>query len=94
MTGQSLMIRFVNPPSLPRPFGSSHVTEASGSRTVYVSGQVALDRSGNMVGPGDLRAQTQQVFANLKAVLTARRYQRRDPIRWGRCIMSPCLRPY
>ena len=71
MTSHYLMIRFVNPSSLPRPVGYSHIAEASGGKTVYVSGQVALDRSGNLIGPGDLRAQTQQVFTNLKAALEA-----------------------
>ncbi|MBI5563824.1 MAG: RidA family protein [Chloroflexi bacterium] len=71
MTGQSQSIRFVNPIDLPRPFGYSHVAEVSGGKTIYLSGQVALDRSGNLIGPGDLRAQTQQVFANLNAALEA-----------------------
>ncbi len=71
MTDQSQSIRFVNPPDLPRPFGYSYVAEVSGGKTIYLSGQVALDRSGNLIGPGDLRAQTQQVFANLNAALAA-----------------------
>lgn len=33
--------------------------------TVYVSGQVALDGEGRLVGPGDLRAQTTQALDNL-----------------------------
>jgi reactive intermediate/imine deaminase len=37
--------------------------------TVYVSGQVALDPQGNLVGEGDMAAQTRQVFANIRAVL-------------------------
>ena len=36
---------------------------------VYISGQVALDVSGNIIGQGDYRAQIQQVFRNLKAAL-------------------------
>ena len=64
-------VRFVNPPNLPRPFGYSHVVEASSGKTIYISGQVALDRSGNLIGPGDMRAQTQQVFMNLKGALEA-----------------------
>jgi reactive intermediate/imine deaminase len=71
MTSQSESIRFVNPSDLPRSFGYSHIAEVSGGKTVYLSGQVALDRSGNLIGPGDLRAQTQQVFTNLKAALEA-----------------------
>ncbi len=68
---QSQRVRFLNPIDLPRPFGYSHVAEVSGGKTIYLSGQVALDRSGTLIGPGDLRAQTQQVFENLKAALVA-----------------------
>lgn len=71
MPHQSQMIRFVNPPTLPHPFGYSHVAEVLGGKTIYLSGQVALDHSGNLIGPGDLRAQAQQVFVNLKAALEA-----------------------
>ena len=38
-------------------------------RTLYISGQVPLDEKGNLVGPGDARAQTEQVFRNLKIAL-------------------------
>ena len=37
--------------------------------TIYVSGQVAMDESGNIVGKNDVRAQTRQVIANISAVL-------------------------
>jgi len=36
---------------------------------VFTSGQVAFDRSGNLVGKGDIRAQTRQVLENVKAVI-------------------------
>ena len=39
--------------------------------TVYTAGQVALDPDGNVVGPGDMKAQTRQVMENLKTVLEA-----------------------
>jgi len=39
--------------------------------TIYVSGQVAYDANGNLVGEGDIKAQTRQVFENIKTVLTA-----------------------
>jgi enamine deaminase RidA (YjgF/YER057c/UK114 family) len=51
------------------PLGYSHVVEARGGRTIYVSGQVALDEKGELVGPRNFRAQTVQVFENLKARL-------------------------
>jgi enamine deaminase RidA (YjgF/YER057c/UK114 family) len=61
----------INPDALSAPRGYSHVVIASGGRTIYVSGQVPLDRTGALVGAGDLAAQTQQVFENLRAALSA-----------------------
>jgi enamine deaminase RidA (YjgF/YER057c/UK114 family) len=61
--------RYINPPTLGRPMGYTHVVEASGARTFYISGQVALDDSGNIVGEGDMGAQARQVFENLHTAL-------------------------
>ena len=63
------VIRFSNPPALAKPNGYSHIAEATGGKTIYLSGQIALDASGTLVGAGDMRAQAQQVFSNLKAAL-------------------------
>jgi reactive intermediate/imine deaminase len=62
-------IRFINPTTLAKPPGYTHVVEVKSGRTIYIAGQIALDSSGNIVGRGDFRAQTEQVFANLKAAL-------------------------
>src|SRR5438105_297642 len=62
---------FMNPPAIAAPSGYTHVVSARGQRIIYISGQVAIDRQGNLIGPGDLRAQAQQVFENLKAALSA-----------------------
>ncbi len=64
-------MRHINPPSLSTPRGYTHMVEASGGRTLYISGQIAVDKEGRLVGPGDLAAQTQQVFENLKSALAA-----------------------
>ena len=37
--------------------------------TIYVSGQVSMDSAGNVVGPGDMQAQTRQALENIKTVL-------------------------
>ena len=58
---------FPNPDN--KPSGFSPVTRAGD--TVYVSGQVAADAQGNVVGKGDARAQTEQCFKNIEAALTA-----------------------
>jgi enamine deaminase RidA (YjgF/YER057c/UK114 family) len=49
----------------------SHVVVAEGRRTIFVSGQLARDRDGNVVGAGDMRAQIRQVGENIKAALAA-----------------------
>lgn len=66
-----MTIRYINPPTIAHPSGYTHVVEATGGRTIYISGQVALDASGNLVGEGDMRAQAQQVFENLHTALRA-----------------------
>lgn len=63
--------RFINPETLARPTGYSHVVETKGSRTIYIAGQIALDHQGNLVGLNDMRAQAEQVFQNLQAALAA-----------------------
>ena len=46
-------------------------TRMEGGRLLYVSGQVAWDAGGNIVGKGDVRAQARQAFENLRGVLAA-----------------------
>lgn len=69
--GSRSVIQRTNPPGLSTPTGYSHVVSAKGGRTVYVAGQVAFDAKGQLVGRGDLTAQTRQVFANLAVALKA-----------------------
>jgi len=54
---------------MPKSVGYSQVASVTGGRIVFIAGQVALDRSGNVVGKEDFRAQVQQVFENLKAAI-------------------------
>ena len=49
----------------------SHVVVVEGRRTIFIAGQLARDRHGNVVGKGDMRAQIRQVGENLKAALAA-----------------------
>jgi enamine deaminase RidA (YjgF/YER057c/UK114 family) len=58
-------VRFINR----APAGYSHVVEVKGGRTLYIAGQISVDKDGNLVGRGDFRAQVKQVFENLKARL-------------------------
>jgi reactive intermediate/imine deaminase len=58
-----------NAASVNTPPGYSHAVQAGG--LLFVSGQVAFDAAGEIVGVGDMRAQTRQAFRNLGAVLEA-----------------------
>ncbi|HEV2335837.1 MAG TPA: RidA family protein [Stellaceae bacterium] len=50
----------------------SHVVTVNGpGKTIYIAGQLARDLAGNIVGPGDMRAQMEQTFKNLEACLKA-----------------------
>ncbi len=51
-----------------KPYYSNCVRSDAGP-LLWISGQVALDRDGKMVGEGDLRAQAVQVLENIKGIL-------------------------
>ncbi len=61
-----------NPPELGTPPGYSQVVEISAGRIIFISGQTALNRNGDLVGKGDFAAQAEQVFGNLAVALEAR----------------------
>jgi len=64
-------IRFINPDALTKPPTYTQVVEVTGpGRVVYISGQLATGRDGNLVSR-DFRVQATQVFENLKAALAA-----------------------
>jgi reactive intermediate/imine deaminase len=68
---QGARLRHVNPPALSTPTGYTHVVAPQRGRLVFIAGQVSADKSGNVVGKGDFRAQTRQVFENLNAAVQA-----------------------
>jgi enamine deaminase RidA (YjgF/YER057c/UK114 family) len=66
----------IQPPSLHKRVVNghvlySHVVVAEGRRMVFIAGQLARDRDGNVVGKGDMRAQIRQVGENIKTALAA-----------------------
>jgi enamine deaminase RidA (YjgF/YER057c/UK114 family) len=66
-------LRFLQPEGSSRQAGYTHAVEVSlPGRIVYISGQMGLDGSGNVVGAvGDFKAQATQAFENLRAALAA-----------------------
>ncbi|HEX7115463.1 MAG TPA: RidA family protein [Steroidobacter sp.] len=68
-----MSIERINPPALYDSvrYGFSHATLQKGGKTLHLAGQVAWDAQTNVVGPGDVAAQTRQALANLKQVLAS-----------------------
>ena len=66
-----MALELVNPEGLPTPESYTQVVSATGSRLVFVAGQVADDADGNLVAPGDLAVQARQAFANVGRALAA-----------------------
>lgn len=66
--------KFLNPPDLPnwqQVFSQVAIVSVRNVRTIYVAGQVAVDERKNLIGEGDLRAQSDQAFTNLARALAA-----------------------
>ena len=82
------ILEAVNPPALARPHGYSHAYEVQGGKTLYIAGQVALDREGTLVGQGDLVAQFRQVCENLRAAVSARGGQLTDVVKLSVYVLS------
>ena len=65
-------VKRTNPPALSAPTGYTHIVEVTGPvKMIYISGQIAYDKDGKVVGAGDMKAQAEQVFKNLQAALGA-----------------------
>ena len=61
--------RYIYPEGLMRPPTYTPVVAARGGRTIYVSGQVPVNEKGELIGKGDLLAQTEQAFRNVDIAL-------------------------
>lgn len=64
-------IQHFNPRGVHQPTGYTHVVRVLNGDLLVISGQVALDADGHLVGERDLRAQATQVFENIKTILTS-----------------------
>ena len=64
-------VEHLRPADLLHNPGFSQVVVASGARTIYTAGQVAIDAQGAVVGAGDLAAQTTQAMRNVGLALAA-----------------------
>jgi enamine deaminase RidA (YjgF/YER057c/UK114 family) len=66
--GAAPNVRFINPPTMPKPPGYTQVVEANTpGRIVYIAGQLGYDAAGKQ--GGDFHTQATLVFENLKAAV-------------------------
>jgi enamine deaminase RidA (YjgF/YER057c/UK114 family) len=80
--------RFLSPPGLAPTNGWTHVVTSAGGKTIHVSGQVSVDERGQVVGKGDLKAQTEQTFANLDVALKAAGASFRDVVKMNLYVVG------
>ncbi len=64
-------IKLINPEGLPKVAAHRQVSLATGSKLVFMAGQVAWDADGALVGEGDLAAQVEQCYLNVGAAVAA-----------------------
>ena len=65
-------IRIWNPDTLGTPLGQySQITRVKASEFVFIAGQLACDKAGNIIGVDDFDRQCTQVFANIETALRA-----------------------
>lgn len=82
----------INPPTLAAPTGYSYAIKKSGT-PLFISGQVALDGAGKLVGENDAAAQTEQVLKNLQAVVEAAGGTLDDIVKITIFVTDPSYRP-
>ena len=82
-------VRYVDPEGLHKNPAFTNVVVVEGPvRTVHVGGQNAVDGSGNIVGKGDVAAQTEQVLANLRAALAAGGAGPEHVVKWNLLVVE------
>ena len=64
-----MAITLIDPEGLPRVDTPRQVSVATGSKMVFMAGQVAWDADGNTVGEGDLAAQVERCYLNVATAL-------------------------
>src|SRR5579863_2460157 len=72
--------QLINPPGLPKPRGFNHGVLTRGGNPLFLAGQDASDRQGQIVAPGDLVAQMEQALSNIETVVSAAGGTMRDVV--------------
>lgn len=82
-------VQYLNPDGLHKNPAFSQVVVASGNvKTIYVGGQDAVDASGNIVGKGDIKAQSEQALQNVQTALAAAGAKLEHVVKWNIYIVQ------
>jgi enamine deaminase RidA (YjgF/YER057c/UK114 family) len=84
--------QIINPSNMAAPTGYSYAVKKTGT-PVFIAGQVALDAQGRLVGEGDVAAQVEQVFQNLRTVVEACGGSMDDVVKINIYATDPAQRP-
>ncbi|MBI5354209.1 MAG: RidA family protein [Chloroflexi bacterium] len=83
-TSKNGQVQHINPDVLSKNPAFTNVISVTGNvKTIYIGGQDALDASGTVVGKGNIKQQTEQVFSNLQAALKAGGAELEHVIKWN-----------
>ena len=86
MQKEGISQTFINPDGLGKSSSYSQVVVSGG--TTYISGQVSVNEKGEVVGKGDLRAQTMQALENLRLCLTAAGLEFKDVVKMTTYVVN------
>ena len=90
--GSTDSVRYINPDSLNNNPAFTNVVVVEGNvRTVHIGGQDAINASGEIVGKGDIVAQTEQILANLRAALEAGGARPEHIIKWNLYVVGGAI---
>lgn len=79
--------RLTSAPGVSPGPGFAHAVSLSG-RLAFISGQVALDEGGQLVGAGDVAAQTRQALVNLHNIIVALGADWPDVVKFGWYVLD------
>jgi enamine deaminase RidA (YjgF/YER057c/UK114 family) len=82
-------VEYLNPDGLPKNPAFTNVAVVSGPvRTIYIGGQDAIDAEGQIVGKGDIAAQTAQIYANIETALAAAGAALEHVVKWNVLVVE------
>jgi enamine deaminase RidA (YjgF/YER057c/UK114 family) len=84
--------QIINPSTLSPPAGYSYAVKKHGT-PVFIAGQVGIGADGRIAGEGDVAAQTEQAFQNVRTVVEACGGTMDDIVKITIYVTDPAFRP-